>query len=476
MKQRVLLCALLAVCLTARLGAAAAQGQPAAHPKAEWTVLVYMNGDNNLEKFAVFDFLEMAKVGSTDKVNVVVQFDRRTKEIFAGISPGWDETLRFLVKKQMWPLPANALPSSEPKELDMGDGKVLRRFVEWGRQAFPANKYALIIWDHGDGFRALEPEDGVADGGEPRRFQRSLGETSYRAVSHDETNGNMLFNRDIQDNLTDLLGNDRLAVLGFDACLMSMVEVGYAMRNVSQVLVASEDLEPATGWNYEDWLKELVAAPESFGPEELGRLLVRSYRRVYSGEVVATQNFETTQSAVRLAKMDELATALDRLSDLLVQNLGTEVGAIRKARGSCAAYAPCQKCKGQQLCYLNVDLGRFLDELILQSHNPCVLAAARKARGVLSEAVLDSYAGSERAGAWGSAGLAVYFPQDGDTYGKDTSRKFAYQKGNPIAPVEFVESRRWPIFLHAYFAQLKQSGLKGGSAESGHSCPMNGGL
>ena len=43
---------------------------------AEWTIMVFLNGDNNLESFGLTDYREMIQVGSSEKVNVVVQFDR----------------------------------------------------------------------------------------------------------------------------------------------------------------------------------------------------------------------------------------------------------------------------------------------------------------------------------------------------------------------------------------------------------------
>ncbi len=59
--------------------AGCANALAAAEPPAKWTVMIYMNGDNDLEEFAVGDFLEMAEVGSTSEVNIVVQFDRASE-------------------------------------------------------------------------------------------------------------------------------------------------------------------------------------------------------------------------------------------------------------------------------------------------------------------------------------------------------------------------------------------------------------
>jgi hypothetical protein len=43
---------------------------------ADWTFMVFLAADNNLESAGIKDFLEMAAVGSSAEVNIVVQFDR----------------------------------------------------------------------------------------------------------------------------------------------------------------------------------------------------------------------------------------------------------------------------------------------------------------------------------------------------------------------------------------------------------------
>lgn len=85
---------------------------------AEWTVLVYLDGDNNLESDAIDDFEEMARVGSTDQVHIIVQMDRiRSPEGWDDRRYGnWDGTLRFRVEagwnqpvRTHWPILASAI-------------------------------------------------------------------------------------------------------------------------------------------------------------------------------------------------------------------------------------------------------------------------------------------------------------------------------------------------------------------------------
>ncbi len=43
--------------------------------KAKWTFMVYLAGDNNLSTAGDNDLEEMRQVGSTNDVNIVVEFD-----------------------------------------------------------------------------------------------------------------------------------------------------------------------------------------------------------------------------------------------------------------------------------------------------------------------------------------------------------------------------------------------------------------
>ncbi|MBU1914523.1 MAG: hypothetical protein KJ563_04945, partial [Candidatus Thermoplasmatota archaeon] len=116
-----------------------------------WTFMVYMDGDNDLERVAILDFLEMAAVGSTPNVNIVVEFDRSR---FYDTSYGnWNTTKRFLVTSGMTPTAANA--SSDIGEVNMGNASTLVDFIDWGVTAYPANNYALVLWDHGGGWSGV---------------------------------------------------------------------------------------------------------------------------------------------------------------------------------------------------------------------------------------------------------------------------------------------------------------------------------
>lgn len=424
-----------------------------------WTVLVFQNGDNDLENDAIKDFLEMARVGSTSAVNVVVQLDR-TPGKYTEDFGDWTQTLRFRVEKDMKPVVSSAL--MDLGELDMGDGKVLADFVLWGMASYPADRYALVVWDHGQGWRAASAtpvrgtEDEVRAFGLLRRFDREeagypaipaagevpldhVVESSFRSVSSDETSGSKIYNREMQDALESALAGRRLDVLCFDACCMGMIETGFAMRNVAGFMVASEELVPGTGLDYASWLRPLADRPATDG-EALSRILVDSYRGTYG------EDNDTTMSAVDLLQAESLADAVSGLADAMRVSMEQEWSPILKARGQCSRY-------GSRYGFHGVDLVRFCERIRESSADPLIQNAAGVAGKALARAVRADYAGRPRQGSFGSKGIAVYFPLNRFAWSKDPDGP-AYVEGCPVYPLEFVEEHGWDNFLQAFFQRV----------------------
>ena len=439
-----------------------------------WTIMVFMNGDNNLEADAITDFHEIAKVGSTSDVNIVVQFDRNGG--YAVTSPQWKGACRFLVKKGTAPQPSQAL--EKLGDTNMGSANTLAEFIRWATKKYPAKRYMLDIWNHGQGWRVAlaKPIEGdVTELAEVAAFrERNLdAETQRRSrrmqtlvrgaaaggaapvaripaipilsgvpntvrlVSIDDTSHDFLYNREIQDVLETM--QPRMNLVGFDACLMAMVETGYALRKCAKVMVGSEELEPGSGWNYADWLAKLAAKP-AMNESELGKVMVDSYRTTYTG-----MDESVTLSATRLDRMDALAKAIDALSDELIAAVGAgKAAAIDHVRAQCAEFAPHYGLHG-------IDLARLADLLAASSLPPALKAAAKKAGAATRGAVIANHGGLDRQGDFGSHGLAIYFPRTKALFKADADGE-GYLKTNGNFPVAFVQERRWADFLAKYYA------------------------
>jgi hypothetical protein len=447
---------------------------------AAWTVMVYMDGDNNLEEDALMDFMEMARVGSTDEVNIIVQLDRIGKYVTEADErfPFWTETLRFRIREGMKPSRDHAI--SNIGEANMGSGKTLENFVSWATTTFPADHYALIIWDHGQGWRRVfAPTDEVrsiiSKTGQDILTQPQIGTMTvafpfktpigspYRTISYDETDKDKLYTREIQTSLLQVLKNRKLDLIAFDACLMGMVEVAYAMRGVAETSVGSEELVPGTGFQYNDWLSRLKQNPLMDG-HALGDLLVDSYQRRYG---TATEFLEpipvTTLSSIDLSKLDSLANAITAMSKSLITKFPAEKQNIKLARDECSVYAPNALGDGRDY-FFHIDLTRFLERLVAHTQDQDIKNSANSALNIIQSSVLRNYAGENRkGGTYGSNGLAIYFPPNGSSYDNDWLREGGYENSRtrlpgqkePVFPVEFVESHYWADFLHVYFSHFR---------------------
>ena len=116
-----------------------------------WTVLVFMNGDNNLEGYVTHDLNELEAGGEGGGVRVLVQADR---------SPGYDDSDGDWTGTRRYEIVGDddlaqvTSPFEDLGELDMGDPAVLADFLAWGLATAPADHVLLALWDHGDGWTA----------------------------------------------------------------------------------------------------------------------------------------------------------------------------------------------------------------------------------------------------------------------------------------------------------------------------------
>lgn len=419
----------------------------------EWTVMVYMNAKNNLEPFALSNFYSMAAVGSTPEVSVVAQLGRPSSFRYTEEDGNWSGVYRFLVNKSTKPRPEHALVDVAKlgESNDMGSPLALKQFIQWAKRTHPAKRYMLVIWNHGQGWRfqlaansALKRQSVRA--ALTKQEMDSLPATTpavggYRAVSSDDDTGTILYNREVQDVIAAEFSTSKLDLLGYDACLMAMLETAYGVAHSVSVMVASQELEPGSGWRYATWLDKLVAKP-GMGAEDLSKAVVESYRQEYRDEYL------TTLSAVRLPLIAELAESLSDFSDAVRLAGNAELQALRKARASVLAYG------GSVIPPLrtSVDLSALLKAYESTSTNAVLKEKSAKVRADLAATVISNYASlrsqyPDGEMPYGSEGLSIYYPESSDAFYKDYFHK-GYLKNNADRPVDFVQRETWAELLY----------------------------
>ncbi|OGR98606.1 MAG: hypothetical protein A2016_07835 [Elusimicrobia bacterium GWF2_62_30] len=300
---------------------------PEARAQKELTIMLFINGKNNLSKYVDIDMNEMETVGSTDKVNIVVQAGRMayTPPSNPGYPGGWDDydypgnggwhpgypgwhpqpymmksdsnwtgVRRYYVTKDNDTATLGSQLVQELPKTDMGDWNQLAEFAQWARANYPAKKFMLVVWNHGDGWKtkSLEKKGPIAKG-----------------ISYDDETGNGITTVQLGLALAKMGGVD---IYASDACLMQMQEVVYELKNYAPVIVGSEETEPGDGWDYNAFLTRLVAT--NLSPEATAKAAVEGYGASYSAKGQAV-----TLSAVRSRETEALRQLTDQWVDLAMK-------------------------------------------------------------------------------------------------------------------------------------------------------------
>ena len=371
---------------------------PAVVGVADWTVLVYMASDNNLESAALNNLRDIAHVGSSARIKIVAQVDRiSSPESWDDITAGnWTGTNRFLIQPGMEPDAAAAVECMG--ELNTGDPATLSDFITWGMTNYPARHYALILWSHGGAWQGLASDD--SSGGDSLTLPE-LG--AALATSRART------------------GYAKLDLIGFDACLMAQLDVLQAIAPYARVAVASAEIEPAQGWAWAAWLGALAANPGQDAAAIAG-VIVDSYISAYQSTA------DVTLAAFDLAEVGHISAGLDRLAGALHAGDPAAAARIADARAAVDVYAPSTPGASN-----SVDLGGLTQLLATHGATSEVTAAAEVMAGAIQQARVAYGAGQpHRAGS----GISIYFPQTAAEYVR------AYEEDSPLTG--------WAKFLKVY--------------------------
>jgi Clostripain family len=426
------------IALAALTAFAALSAVPAAAATRDWTVIIYMNGKNSLEGDALNNFHAMASVGSTDRVAYVAELGR-PKVHHDTSDGGWSGVYRFYIAQNQSPLPAQAVEPVDPAGQDMGKPATLHDFIAWAKAKYPAQHYMVIIWNHGQGYRLQMQLLAQRVGGGHARPPVPIG--GVRAVSSDDDTGSILYNSDVEASIASNFTGPKLDLLGFDACLMEMIETAYAMAPSTSMMVASEDLEPGDGWQYAHWMDKLAANP-SLSSADLSRAVIAAYKADYGNE------YMTTLSAIDLSKIRPVSDDLSALADAIRKAGPTEIQALGHARGDLLSY-------GQWFTppfYTSVDLIGLLARYEQLSHNQTLIGQSAAFRAELAAQLVDNYASSRSTGlppgSYVSAGIAIYYPTSKATFRADPYHS-GYLKTNTDRPIAFVQNEHWADLLYA---------------------------
>ena len=224
---------------------------------AKLTLVVYMAADNDLESYAVSN-LKAMEHAEFENMNVLVLLDRA--EGFDETNGDWTDTRLFelvhdetdgnLIVSRRISCPLLGLSNRVDTELDMGNPSVLWNLLSFAKNNYESDKYALIIWGHGTGWRYSAGGDaaGLSEGA-----GRSVQTAGGRAVAVDDRTGSYMSVHD----MGRALKGQGFSVVGFDTCFGGVFENVYEIKNSADYTVASSGITPSGGWNYKQLLEDL---------------------------------------------------------------------------------------------------------------------------------------------------------------------------------------------------------------------------
>lgn len=330
----------------------------------DWVVFVYLCG-TDLESeggAATSDLIEMIEAGAGGNIRFVVQTGGTAQWMAEDVIPS-DRAARFdIYDEDMFALWEGPLEN-------MGDAATLRGFLDWGFEQYSAERYGLVLWNHGSG--------------------------SINGVCFDELHDfDSLSLAEIGEALSGYEG--AFEFIGFDACLMATIETAQAVSPFADYMIASEELEPGSGWDYKAFGSFLRENPQADGAQ-LGQVVADSflaYNQENGDEEISTL------SVTRLAAIPALAQAMDAAGWKMLEAAANSARLKDITRGIHRAenYGGNTPEEG----YTNmVDIGSMMREI------EGALPEARQVLEALDEAVVYRVAGS---GRQQSTGLSVYYP------------------------------------------------------------------
>lgn len=277
--------------------------------KKEWTIMVYMAGDNNLSEDMITGLKGMKNIGSEANINLIALYDGsypsapiksydfskafKTRSVNASRKLRLEEFNIDLEEAK-----ATAVGGSNgirPINGRTDDLFLLKDFIPLVIKKYPATKYALILSGHSDGVigKRLLP-DGSSD--------VSLNLKSLRNILRDAM--------PVDSNQV----KQKFDIIGFDGCLMGMLEVGYELKDVAKIMVASQGNIPTTGWIYDEILSEIIAEKGNMTAKQFANSIVDKY--VDFNEDYAISGRSINISACDLEELEKENSLYDNVQEL----------------------------------------------------------------------------------------------------------------------------------------------------------------
>ena len=304
----------------------------------EWTVMFFINGNNDLMPYASYNLGQISSIGTTDEVNMVVEM---------GLA-NWNEegsvVSRMLVNKGTPDMP-NTVIYDVQENRDMGDYRNVVDFAKWAMKKFPAKRYMLVMENHGGGVDDVTMEESLPNKG----------------ISYDHVSRNFIKTSELRQMMSEI---GKVDVFLMSACLMQMAEVAYEVKDYSDMIIASENTDHGFAFFYKEKLAALTDNPTA-STEEISTAFLNAHKKFYASETlfnplyglqIPNSTMGHTLSAIKSSALNDLPAQLNAWTEA-VKN-ANEPDSILHAVKNVLRLGPIN----EQIKYVNTyaDLGHFV--------------------------------------------------------------------------------------------------------------------
>jgi hypothetical protein len=343
--------------------------------KKDWAMLAYIGGDNDLSDNGVEDVTEMCAQGTDATLYGGVEIDtlgEHTGSVRYEISEPDVTGIAYKIEIERLP------------ERDTGNPKTLTAFLDWGLRRYDATNRLMVVWGHGSGFRAPKRDVAFDDFGSSLDMPEVELALSRAGIGKGKPFG-------------------KLKIMGFDACLMSMIEIVHHFKDQTELVVGSQQTEPGNGWPYD---KVLARAKGNPSVTALASAIVAEYIKNYR----ASGESNVTQSAIDAGKTPAAVTALHDLGKALLGVIDQQRPGISHSRSQAQAF----------------DYADYVDLIHLAgllARNVTDVAAKRATANVIATAKASIIANGRYGNAMKNAnGLSVWFPPTRDLFAQNRAK------------------------------------------------------
>ena len=392
MKTRHLVLVMILVLFTSSLPAFAKRG---INPTKDWTYLVYLAADNNLDSAGSFS-LDLMREGMTsdNNVNLIVLLDHYGANA---------DLLRVT--------PTGVTQLSEYDEPDMANPETLQNFLSWGVDTYPAEHYVVVIWDHGGG---------------------------WKYIIRDDTSGTRMSIEGLADAMNSVAVHlkRKFDIVIFDACLMALIEVADQLTLSTDFVVASVHSVPLEGFPYNLMFQRLINNP-SVRSSDYARGIADDYHTYYE---VSSAKSHLSVSAIDESKLKTLITAVDDFSIRLIDIMSQHHDDVNSARSN----AQHQSGGGTNGVFWYVDLHVFCEEIAKRIIDATLNAQANDVIIAQLSAVYERHSHNVDGASYG---LAINFPPNLSRYMDKSYLAQNYQDMNLI----FTNETHWDEMLLEFY-------------------------